>query len=149
MHWGKSEDEKRVEAADKERQQAQWQAEQERLRAELVRKNYPSTPLSRAETAMQNGSRFFQLILPVSELAGTDSSFGSSSNEIRSSDGASDLLGQIEDLGWRLEHVGYAFVETGSTSTNSFLSTGQGTVTKGQVQGIYLFRNTRTFTSAS
>lgn len=92
---------------------------------------------------MQNGDRFFQLSIAVSELSGAASSFGSSANEFRSSAGAPDVLGQIEDLGWRLEHVGYVFVETGSTSTNRLLSTGEGTVTRGQVQGIYLFRSTR------
>jgi hypothetical protein len=32
------------------------------------------------------------------------------------------------------------FVETGATTTNRMMSTGQGTVTRGVVRGIYLFR---------
>lgn len=143
MPWGKSEQEKQVEAAEKERRAAEWQAEQERLQADWKRRNYPNSPVGRAEAAMQNGDRFFQLSIAVSELSGTASSFGSSANEFRSSGGAPDVLGQIEDLGWRLEHVGYVFIETGSTSTNRLLSTGEGTVTRGQVQGVYLFRSTR------
>ncbi|WP_324645081.1 hypothetical protein [Pseudarthrobacter sp. LT1] len=49
-------------------------------------------------------------------------------------------LGQIEALRWHLEHAGYVFVETGSTSTNRVLATEQGVVTKGHVAGISLFR---------
>lgn len=155
MPWGKSEEQKQAEAAAKEREVAakqalrdreetERQAQEERRRAEWSRRSYLKTPLGQAEVATENGARFFQLTIAISELDGTPSSFGSSSNRIQSHAGAPDLLGQIEERGWRLEHVGYVFVETGSTSTNRVLSTGQGTVTKGQVQGIYLFRRTDT-----
>lgn len=140
MPWGKSEQQKRAEALEKERRSAEWQTEQERLQADWRRRNYPNTPVGRAAAAMENGDRFFQLSIAISELGGAASSFGSSSNQLRSAGGAPDVLGQIEELGWRLEHVGYVFIETGSTSTNRVFSTGEGTVIKGQVQGIYLFR---------
>lgn len=143
MQWGKSEDQKRAEAAEKERDAARWRADQERLRDEWSRRSYPNTPVGRAEAAMRNGDRFFQLSVAISELNGAASSFGSSSNQLQSTGRAPDLLGQIEELGWRLEHVGYVFIETGSTSTDRLFSTGEGTVTKGQVQGVYLFRSTR------
>jgi len=143
MQWGKSEDQKRAEAVEQERNAARWRAEQEHLQDEWKRRNYPNTPVGRAEAAMRNGDRFFQLAIAISELNGPDSSFGSSSNQLQSTGRAPDVLGQIEELGWRLEHVGYVFIETGSTSTDRVFSTGEGTVTKGQVQGIYLFRSTR------
>lgn len=92
---------------------------------------------------MENGDRFFQFSIAISELGGAASSFGSPSNQLRSSGGAPEVLGQIEELGRRLEQVGYVFIETGSTSTSRVLSTGEGTMTKGQVQGIHLFRSTR------
>ena len=85
------------------------------------------------------GVAFFQIEIEVNQLAGS-SGFGSSTGRVRHSGGRPDLLGQIEDKGWKLEHVGYVFIETGSTTTNRVLSTGQGMVTRGNVTGIYLFR---------
>lgn len=97
------------------------------------------TPLGRAQAAHTRGDGFFQLTIDIAELAGASSALGSSANRIKQG-GRPDLLSQIEDVGWRLEHVGYVFIETGSTSTNRVLATGQGTVTRGVVRGIYLFR---------
>jgi hypothetical protein len=113
----------------------QKQAEAQRAAAEAA----ANSPLGRAHAARARGDGFFQLTISVSELAGTASALGSSANRIKQG-GRPDLLGQIEEAGWRLEHVGYVFIETGSTSTNRVIATGQGTVTKGVVQGIYLFR---------
>jgi hypothetical protein len=50
------------------------------------------------------------------------------------------VLGQIEQLGWHLEHAGWTFIETGATSSDMIFGSGQGTVTQGEVTGIYLFR---------
>jgi hypothetical protein len=50
------------------------------------------------------------------------------------------VIGQIEECGWWLEHVGYVYVNTGSLSTNRFLRPGEGTVERGKVAVIYLFR---------
>jgi hypothetical protein len=133
MAWGKSDEEKAAEVAMKEAQQLS-QAEQRQRQA------YLASPVGLAETARQRGDGFFHLELDISTLGGPASSFGSSANQVKRSGGRPDLLGQIEEMGWRLEHVGYVFVETGSTSTNRVLSTGQGSVTRGVVQGIYLFR---------
>ena len=91
--------------------------------------------------AYARGDRFFQLSLEVGSLAGATSLLGSSDNRIDST-GDVGVLGQVEDEGWHLEHVGYVFVETGATSTNRLLNTGQGTVTRGVVQGVHLFRRT-------
>jgi hypothetical protein len=100
---------------------------------------YWASPLGRAEAARYHGQGFVQIELPISAVVG-ESSFGSDRGRVYGGGGHPDLLSQIEAKGWRLEHVGYVFVETGSTSTNHFLQTGQGTVTRGQVVGIYLFR---------
>lgn len=137
MPWGKSDDDKQAKAAEKQREASERQAAKDR-------EAYLRTPIGQAEEALQRGDRFFQVEIPISALRGPASSFGSSTNQLRRSrNNAPDILGQIEELGWRLEHVGYVFIETGSTSTNRVLSTGQGTVTRGQVQGIYLFRANR------
>ncbi|HEY3718347.1 MAG TPA: hypothetical protein VGL39_27810 [Jatrophihabitantaceae bacterium] len=100
---------------------------------------YASSPLGRAEAAHESGDGFFQLELDISHLTGA-SSVGSSTGRLKHTGGRPDLLGQIEDVGWRLEHAGYVFVETGATTTNRALGSGQGMVTKGVVRGIYLFR---------
>lgn len=112
-------------------------AEEDKAREEAA---FAASPVGRALAAFQNGDAFFQIQILVSELAGAASSFGSSTNRVRDRKPATDLLGRIEAEGWTLEHVGYVFIETGSTSTNRVLATGQGTVTRGQVNGIYLFR---------
>lgn len=48
--------------------------------------------------------------------------------------------GRHEAVGWKLDDVGYTFVQTGSTSTSRMLQTGEGTVTEGFVLAVYLFR---------
>lgn len=50
------------------------------------------------------------------------------------------MLGQIEQVGWRLEQASWIFMETGQSSRDKFLASGQLTVVTGQVVGIYLFR---------
>ena len=53
---------------------------------------------------------------------------------------ATDILGQIEEVGWHLEHVGYVFVETGEVARSKVMSSGLVSRTQGYVEGIYLFR---------
>ena len=52
-------------------------------------------------------------------------------------------LGEIERLGWRLEHAGYFFMITGETSTARVFVSGDNTAVSGVTVGVYLFRNTR------
>lgn len=109
--------------------------------ARKAAEDHARSPLGMAEAAKERGDLFYQLEIEINSISGA-SGFGSSTARIRRSGGRPDVLGQIEELGWRLEHVGYVFIETGATSTNRAFGTGQGTVTKGFTQGIYLFRNT-------
>ena len=53
---------------------------------------------------------------------------------------ATDVLGQIEEAGWRLEHFQTEFIETGEVSRQKVMSSGTVPRTTGFVQGIYLFR---------
>ena len=130
--------------------EARERAERERFRAAQAaaareaeqRAAFEASPIGRARAASRRGDRFFQAEIPVSELTGYASIFGSSDNEITPRGDQSDLLGRIEDEGWRLEHTGFVFVETGSTSTGRVLMSGEGTVTRGLVTGVYLFRRT-------
>jgi hypothetical protein len=126
-----------------EQEQERQAANEERARvreAERAKEAYRNSPLGMAESAYQSGDQFFQVEMEVSSLAGSHSSFGSSENVLVQAPSTAVTLGQIEAVGWHLEHAGYVFVETGSTSTNRVLATGQGVVTKGHVAGIYLFR---------
>lgn len=128
-----------------EQEQERQAANEERARireAERAEEAFRSSPVGLAETAYKNGDQFFQVELEVSSLAGPHSSFGSSENSLVQAASTAVTLGQIEGFGWHLEHAGYVFVETGSTSTNRVLATGQGVVTRGHVAGIYLFRRT-------
>jgi len=133
MAWGKSEEEKAAELA----------AEVARLdvkRQEAEAAVFAASPVGRAIAAFDAGARFFQIELTVSQLDGEPSFFGSSASSVTHVGQASDALGQIEQAGWHLEHAGWTFIETGATSSNSMFGTGQGTVTQGEVTGIYLFR---------
>jgi len=133
MAWGKSEEERAAErAAEVAYEQQQRQA------AEYAA--YASSPVGRAQAALAAGAGFFQIELTVSQLDGEASFFGSSASTVTHVGGASDVLGQIEQVGWHLEHAGWTFIETGATSSNTVFGTGQGTVTQGEVTGIYLFR---------
>ena len=134
MPWGKSEEEKK---ADAEQQRLQVEQKKERQ----AREAYLRTPVGQATEAKERGDRFFEAQLDAAQLKGPTSAFGSSDNEVRRRTGAPDTLGQIEEIGWRLEHVSHAFIETGATTTNRVLGTGQGMVTQGVVTGFYLFRN--------
>lgn len=139
MPFNKSED-KKQEAADRKALKAQEEQARKDAAAEAKqRAEYEASPVGRAEAERAAGSAFFQIEIEVSQLSGS-SGFGSSTGRVRHSGGRPDLLGQIEDKGWKLEHVGYVFIETGSTTTNRVMSTGQGMVTRGNVTGIYLFR---------
>jgi hypothetical protein len=53
---------------------------------------------------------------------------------------SSDLLGQIEEIGWQLEHVGYVFVETAEVARSKVMTSGSVSRTQGYVEGIYHFR---------
>jgi len=144
MAWGKSEEEKAQEREERDRQRAAADAEAAQQRqateAAQVQAEFAASPVGRATAAFQAGARFFQIELEVSALSGGPSWFGSSDNTVSHTDGATDVLGQIEEVGWRLEHAGWVFIETGATSTDRMFATGQGTVTQGNVTGIYLFR---------
>jgi hypothetical protein len=63
-----------------------------------------------------------------------------SAGDIHRDADSAQVLGEIELIGWRLEHANWVFIQTGQTSRSKFLTTGQHTVTNGEVVGIYLFR---------
>ncbi|MHC9046320.1 hypothetical protein ACYX8G_17175 [Microbacterium saperdae] len=96
--------------------------------------------LDLARDAQARGDALLHLQLDVSLLEGQTSSWGSSANAVSSSDTVGSFLSEVEGMGWRLEHTGYAFAETGATSSPRALSNTTGTVTRGQVVGYFTFR---------
>jgi len=141
----RSEDEKAAELtaktkADKVRAEAKAVADEQREVARAAARYAESEP-GKAAAAKARGDGFFEAALAVLDLKG-QSSFGETSASIsrRGPNGA--VLGEIEALGWRLEHASYVFLETASVSTNRLLVTGEGTAVRGVLTGLYLFRNT-------
>jgi len=140
----KSEAEKQAERA--ERAARVQQAAQERAAREAeereakAREAYLASPVGQAETAYEAGRSFFQFVTPISKIEGKASDWYYGQSTTTSRFHATDVLGQIEELGWHLENVGYVFVETGEVSRNKVMSSGAVTRTEGYVEGIYLFR---------
>lgn len=128
----KSDEEK---AAEEARKQAEAAAERQAAAAA----EFARSPVGRATAARQDGRQLFQILLPLAELDGSGSSFGSSDNQLKGVVG-NTVLDDIEKVGWRLEHVDAVFAETGATSSARMLSTGEGTVTRGTIYGLYVFR---------
>lgn len=109
---------------------------------------FRASPGGRARTAKELGHQFFQISLPLTTTERTawgvvsGGTAGSDAFAMRTTTGADhpDVLQSVEAEGWRLEHVGYVFQETGSVSRDKMLSTGQTASVTGMVVGIYLFR---------
>ena len=118
--------------------------EEQRAKAEQeARAKYLASPIGQAEAAYQAGQMFFQLTTNISQIKGTSSDWNYSQSTRTRRFNATDTLGQIEEMGWHLEHVGYVFVETGEVARSKALSSGSVSRTQGYVEGIYLFRRRR------
>jgi hypothetical protein len=122
-----------------EARQAKEEARQAKEGKEAQDK-YMASPVGQAEAAYKTGQTFFQATIDISKVSGKASEYwGLDSTHTKHFD-AVDTLGQIEELGWHLEHVGYVFVQTGEVSRDKMMSSGQITKMNGYVEGVYLFR---------
>ena len=130
----KAADQARKQVEEDAQRQAAQAAEQQRQAEEFAR-----SPVGLATTARQHGQQLFQLLLPLAELNGRSSSFGAADNQL-SSLMQNNVLDEIEKVGWRLEHADAVFTETGATSSSRVLASGEGTVTRGTIYGLYIFR---------
>jgi hypothetical protein len=135
------------EAARREREAAEAQAEAERAEQarlaaeERQRAQWLASPLGAATAALEAGQTFFEIQLQVGAHTGS-AGFGATDSQ-RTVASSAAILGEIEKLGWRLEHVGYHFMVTGETSTARVFVSGEATVISGVTVGVYLFRNTQ------
>ena len=103
---------------------------------------YWASPQGTAVQAFERGDEFLQMEIPHSSVTGfANAAFNSTTKgKIRRQLTRTDLLGQIEETGWRLEHADWVYVQTGQNSRDKFLASGQHVVVTGEVIGIYLFR---------
>lgn len=134
MAWFNAENEAEM-AADKAGAAA-------RMAADRAAAEYWESPQGRAIRAFERGDEFLQMEIPHSSVAGfANAAFNTTTKgTIRRQLTRTDLLGQIEEAGWRLEHADWVYVQTGQNSRDKFLASGQHVVVTGEVIGIYLFR---------
>ncbi|MGW8482421.1 hypothetical protein ACWGJP_04740 [Microbacterium sp. NPDC055903] len=93
-----------------------------------------------ATEAHARGDVLLHLQLDVSLLTGESSSWGSAGNVMTTDTSVGYFLTEIEKVGWRLEHTGYTFVESGATTSARIFGTGEGVVNHGAVAGYFTFR---------
>jgi hypothetical protein len=140
----KSAEEREAERREREAAQAREQAaraEQARLAEEQrKREAFLATPVGAAALAKEEGQTFLEVQLEVGGHVGS-AWFGSTEGR-RTATSSAAILGEIEKLGWRLEHAGYYFMVTGETSTGRVFLSGEATAISGVTIGVYLFRNT-------
>lgn len=96
--------------------------------------------LQLSRDAYSRGDALLHLQVEVSRLTGEASSWGSADNGFVSDESVGYFLSEVERIGWRLEHTGYTFVESGATTSARMLSTGTGVVNHGAVSGYFTFR---------
>jgi hypothetical protein len=114
---------------------------QAKEKTEAQHRAWLTTPLGMATSAKESGNGFFEIELEIGSSK-RSVSFGSADFGKHKKSDFTGLLTQIEETGWRLEHVGYYFMITGETSRDKFLASGQNTAVNGKTMGVYLFRNT-------
>ena len=141
----KSAEERAAERREREAAEVREQetrAEQARLAEEWrQREAFLATPVGAATAAMEAGETFFEVQLEVGSHVGS-AGFGSIDG-CRTVSSSAGTLGEIEKLGWRLEHAGYFFMITGESSTQRVFVSGDNTAVSGATVGVYLFRNIR------
>jgi hypothetical protein len=92
-----------------------------------------ASPVGRATRARQRGDRFFQIELDDATLAAYAEAGEAGGRRARR---AADLLGQIEELGWHLEHVSWWRVDGDDHVANGAALPHPGV---DHVRGVYLF----------
>lgn len=139
----KSAEERAAERREREAEDARLEvarAEQARAAEEQrKREAFLATPVGSAIAAREAGQRFFEVQLEVGAHTGS-AGFGSTDGR-RTTLSSAATLGEIEKVGWHLEHASYYFMITGETSTSRVLVSGQATAVSGVTIGVYLFRN--------
>ncbi len=96
--------------------------------------------LQLATDARARGDFLLHLQFDIAQLTGQASSWGSAENRMQRDDHVGYFLSEVEKRGWRLEHTGYAFVESGATTSSRIWGTGEGVVNHGGIEAFFTFR---------
>src|SRR3954451_25487122 len=136
MAFGKTDEQKAKEQAERDAKQAQQKADQER-------NAFLASPIGQATTAKEQQQGFFEIQLQVGSSQRDSTVWGGNNYALANTKAHSHAgtLAAIESVGWHLEHVGHVFVVTGESSRDKFMSTGQQTAVSGVTMGLYLFRS--------
>ena len=134
--------ERQARDAQRARADAALADEARALHDRRVRAEYLATPVGAATAAKEAGQTFFEVQLEVAQHLGS-AGFGSADGR-RTTASSAQTLEAIEQLGWRLENVGYYFMTTGETSTGKVFLSGEATAISGVAMGVYLFRSAET-----
>ncbi len=139
----KSAEEREAEPREREAAEAREQAaraEQTRVAAEQRKRDaFMATPIGAATLGKEAGQAFFEVQLEIGGHTGS-AGFGSTDGR-RTTSSSAATLGEMEKLGWRLQHAGYYFMVTGETSTARVFMSGEATAVSGVTIGVYLFGN--------
>jgi hypothetical protein len=111
---------------DPEKEKAREEAQAAKEEARKARK-FQQSSQGLARAAREAAQLFFQVALPISHTDRTVASLlsGDVSTKTRAESGQTNVLESIKAEGWRLEHAGYIFQETGSVSRDKLLSSSQ------------------------
>jgi hypothetical protein len=144
MAFGKTQEQKALEAEAKARADVVRREEKEHADALKARAAFLASPVGEATTAKEQRQGFFEIQLNVGSSQRDSTIWGGNNSAIAhtKTESHAGTLAAIEAVGWQLEHVGYIFMITGESSRDKFLASGQQTAVSGQTVGIYLFRNT-------
>lgn len=96
--------------------------------------------LQLARDARARGDSLLHLQIDIAQLTGEASTWGSAQNRMLRDDHVGYFLSEVEKLGWQLAHTGYAFVESGATTSARIFGTGEGVVNHGGVEAFFTFR---------
>jgi hypothetical protein len=139
----KSSEERAAERREREAEQAREQAahveQAQAAQEQRKREAFLATPGGAATAAKEAGQEFFEIQLEVGGHIAT-AGFGSTDGR-RTTASSAAVLGEIEAIGWRLEHAGYFYMITSEASSDRMFLTGQATAVSGVTVGVYLFRN--------
>jgi len=121
---------------EKEARKAAREAARVAEAAQRAEAQFRASPVGQALAAREQGHGFFQIELDGAALRfnwprrhGPDLTFT-----------RSDVLAQIEEIGWHLMHISHVWVQTGANSRDKFMTTGQEIAVTGRMVGVYLFR---------
>ncbi|HLU91595.1 MAG TPA: hypothetical protein VKZ46_03330 [Pedomonas sp.] len=107
-----------------------------------AQERFAATPAGQARRARQSGRSIFQIDLSLSATRGAVLPMVTAYSVSTEVGSAGNAIEAIEAEGWRLEHVGYVYRMTGSTSRDKFMASGQQEAVHGEIVGVYLFRAT-------